>query len=349
MSELYNQYLELLHEFESLSATEQSESIFDIAGYPHYENVSSNILAFFLNPHNEHKLGELLLSSLLNLSGGSETHHVNVKVNREVSTNKGSRLDIVIYTDNQIIGIENKIYHTLNNDLEDYSNSLNEWATPDQLHVVKVILSLRKEKESFGFVCVTYDEFFSKIKERLGNYVSTSSQKWLLYLIDFMSTIEKLKGDAMELDESDKFFIENEDRISTLVNARNKFLSKLYSKVIELKEKVEKPAVCERQWIYAKSCLVHDFNLSGNSIAFDLYISPKGWELVLFGRNIRSKSYLAKLFSIPPMCERKASIEDSRYILEKFGLEIDLDNIRTALIDWFSLLLQSEKNANPTT
>jgi hypothetical protein len=109
MPSSYEQYLELLSEFESLPKDVRSESIFDIAGYPHYENVASNILAFFLNPNNEHGLGQLILSSLLNLAAASETNQSNVQVSREVYTINGGRLDILIETDNQLIGIENKI------------------------------------------------------------------------------------------------------------------------------------------------------------------------------------------------------------------------------------------------
>ncbi len=51
MTSSYDDYWELLFEFESIP--DISKSIFDITGYPHYENVSSNILAFYLNPNNE--------------------------------------------------------------------------------------------------------------------------------------------------------------------------------------------------------------------------------------------------------------------------------------------------------
>ena len=68
-----SEYDDLLYEFEALPQI--SMSIFDIAGYPHYENVCSNILAFYLDPNNEHGLGKLLylcLMSLLQNSAGSE-------------------------------------------------------------------------------------------------------------------------------------------------------------------------------------------------------------------------------------------------------------------------------------
>lgn len=350
MLNVHDKYLELLHDFESLPDSIKSESIFDVAGYPHYENVCSNILAFYLNPNNEHGLGNLFFASLMNLAGGIEIQQGNVQISREVSTNKGGRLDIVIETDNQIIGIENKIYHHLNNDLDDYSQSIDEWAKPNNLDTTKIILSLRHEGGSSEFINITYENYWQKIKENLGSYVTTSSQKWVLYLIDFMSAIEKLNGGIMEIDENDQFFIENEERVNSLINARNKFISKLNGKIRELSDLTQKPDDCERQWIYAKSCLVHDYNLSGNSIAFDLYISPQGWELKLFGRGASSREYLKELFSMPVLSEHIVQLKDSRYIIKEYDLSTELTKIREDLLDWFGLLTraESEKNANKT-
>lgn len=39
----------------------------EISGYPHYENVCSNILKFYLAPTNEHGLNDLALNSILHL------------------------------------------------------------------------------------------------------------------------------------------------------------------------------------------------------------------------------------------------------------------------------------------
>ena len=60
---------------------------------------------------------------------------------------------------------------------------------------------------------------------------------------------------------------------------------KLYKRVGELKDLMGKkqPGKCVKLWVYAKSCLVHVFKLSGHSIEFDLHISPKGWEFTIKG------------------------------------------------------------------
>ena len=43
----FSLYEDLLHELPS-----KPLNIFDVAGFPHYENVISNVLAFFLDPNN---------------------------------------------------------------------------------------------------------------------------------------------------------------------------------------------------------------------------------------------------------------------------------------------------------
>jgi len=342
MSDIYNDFLGLIQDFESLPHISKSENIFNITGYPHYENVSSNILSFYLNPNNEHGLGNLFFSSLMILVTGNESSDNNFQVNREVSTLNKGRIDIVIETDNQVIGIENKIFHHLNNDLKDYSDSIDSWARnkDEKKDTVKIILSLKKENESDGFVSITYNEYWKIIKERLGSYISTSSQKWLLYLVDFMASIEQLKGGNVKLDENDIFFIENEERIKVLVTAQNKFNAKLNSMVKVLSEKIEKPEECNRQWIYAKSCLVHDFNFDGNSIAFDLYISAQGWKLYLFGRNVTSQKYLGELVLCSPFSKKSLKEDGSRFEIDKYDLEMDLDEIKESLEKWMRILIE---------
>ena len=164
-SPMPSEYDDLLHEFEALPHI--SMSIFDVAGYPRYENVSSNVLAFFFDPNSEHGLGKLFYSCLMNLAGANEARPDSAqsfRVRREVSTNKGKRIDILIRTDSQIIAIENKLDAPVDNPLDEYSDALDEWAKPNQLEIVKIILSLKEERGASGFVCIT--EPFAKFPKK---------------------------------------------------------------------------------------------------------------------------------------------------------------------------------------
>jgi hypothetical protein len=55
----------LLDEFSKLpDRVKRRPTLMEIAGYPHYENVCSNILAFYLDPEEPHGLGTLVLDAL---------------------------------------------------------------------------------------------------------------------------------------------------------------------------------------------------------------------------------------------------------------------------------------------
>ena len=81
----------------------------EIAGYPHFENVCSNILAFYLQPSNEHGFGTLFLDVLAILINAEiEIDGQSIDVRREEHTRIRNRIDLVIESDNYIIGIEKR-------------------------------------------------------------------------------------------------------------------------------------------------------------------------------------------------------------------------------------------------
>lgn len=137
----------------------------DIAGYPHYENVCSNILAFFIQTDAVHNLKDLLLKAILKaIKIDQQQDYSTNEVAREVMTDSRNRIDLVIVTDDMVVAIENKIYASLCNDLVDYSTYLDR-KYPHQTRY-KVVLSLHPVNQknlSSGFVNVTYPDLFNEI------------------------------------------------------------------------------------------------------------------------------------------------------------------------------------------
>ena len=39
----------------------KEKTFMEVSGYPHYENVCSNILSFYFNPNEEHRLNDTVL------------------------------------------------------------------------------------------------------------------------------------------------------------------------------------------------------------------------------------------------------------------------------------------------
>lgn len=93
----------------------KEKTYMEVSGYPHYENVCSNILAFYFNPNEEHKLNGLTLHSLIKVIKSKNidielNDNINtINVQREYTTLKGNRIDLVIQNDDFLIGIENKL------------------------------------------------------------------------------------------------------------------------------------------------------------------------------------------------------------------------------------------------
>lgn len=185
---------EIANEFPELPKRERS--MIEISGCRNDENVNSDYLAFFLREDEEHGLGRLFFDSLLEL----EVLDLNIndfqgkfEVNREVPTNKGNRIDIVIKSksENWAIIIENKIYHYLGNDLQDYCDSIN-LKNGDETNRKGVILSLKEEHEKYNknFTNITHKAIIEKVKKKLEQNITDCNPKYLPFINDFILNIE---------------------------------------------------------------------------------------------------------------------------------------------------------------
>ena len=66
---IHRQQKILLDEFEGLPGRiSRPQTFMEIGGYPHYENVCSNFLAFFFDPEGPHGLSSLFLDALVGRS-----------------------------------------------------------------------------------------------------------------------------------------------------------------------------------------------------------------------------------------------------------------------------------------
>ena len=347
-------YLKLLLGFRALPAHKTSRTFMEISGYPHYENVCSNILAFYFDPFAEHGLKDLLVRAFLRMAGVTESPSLcKVTVHLQHCTERGNFIDLIVDSENFTIGIENKIYHLLANDLEDYAETIDRIADGKKI-VVKAVLGLRpiRDKEALkgGFVSYTYGSLWQHLRPLLGYYMLEVNPKWLSYLIDFMQTTTNLAGENMELKKTDQFFVEHQEEIQDLLAEHNAFLGRLNRKVARLKEELSKTSessLLAKLWIYLGNCLVLDFLFVGTyAVAFDLVLKPSGWELQVFGRNKSSASFLAKLIKQPPL-DRKAEqleLKNERLVLQKWKLEDDLGEIQRALCVWINEVVDASKH-----
>lgn len=177
------------------------KTLFEVTRYPHFENVTSNVLAFLFDNNEDHGLEDLWIRSLitsLNLESEDSPfasldsqNEVSVeRVEREYPTRNGGRLDLVIETENTCIGIENKLNASLYNNLDDYRLTISSLAQSLNKRPVFVVLHVFPVEVDDPWIEISYEELFASIRRYSGEYYGSSNARWFAYVDDFMRTIE---------------------------------------------------------------------------------------------------------------------------------------------------------------
>jgi hypothetical protein len=200
------------------------KTFFDIAGFPDYEQVVSNIYKYFFDPDESHGLKNLFLDSLLELAGSDMTFHT-VKIKTEVFTDNGGRIDILITDesagqkkiDNAII-IENKVYASLYNDLEDYYDSVK---AGNKLGIVLSPKKLSNLKDKHhAFINILHGELMQKVKSNIGPYFNAMPEKAYTFLKEFILNLEAMSISEEKKDQL-KFYYENRTKIDQLASLKD--------------------------------------------------------------------------------------------------------------------------------
>ena len=136
-----------LSEYSNIEFSKEDKNIFEISGFPHYETVFNNVLAFFLDSSESHNFKNIVYKSLLELLK-SKSDKIDLydeetwEVNREESTDNGKLIDILIKSENYIIGIETKINASLTNDIDDYYNHIEKIKENYKLIIIVVVVTI---------------------------------------------------------------------------------------------------------------------------------------------------------------------------------------------------------------
>ena len=170
-----NQAQQLIKDFKKLEKPKEKKKAFlEIIGLSHLEAVSSKALAFFFDTDEVHQLKDLCVQALFDcildrVKSKSEPAISTQSVEREVITEEGSRIDIIINTYDDLIIIENKLFHTVNNPFESYVNYGKLRRGERNGHYI--ILGIHKPEtlpEHFKFI--SHFDLADAIRNRLGDY-----------------------------------------------------------------------------------------------------------------------------------------------------------------------------------
>jgi gas vesicle protein len=242
-------FQKLLKIYEAIPKTKHEPSYLDICSYSarRFEEICSRILAFYFRPKKEHCFGTLFIDALFEVLGDHDSNYQDTNINVETEENaEGKRIDIFITSELWTIGIENKIGASVYNPLEDYKKRIEQEKTPKNYKIVLTLHEpskddLKKIKEN-EFTTVLYTDFFKAIKNRIGNFIKDGNAKYLVFLYDFIQTLEYMREGNIMSSELDRFFSEYKDRLEDLLKLyqeyKQKKEEKVTDKIFEIKEKI---------------------------------------------------------------------------------------------------------------
>jgi hypothetical protein len=195
--------------------TQTEETIFDIARFPHYEKVISNIYSFFLDPNSSHGFGTLFLSCLISIidkktKGTFIIQSIeNIEIHQEYQTINHKLIDIILVEpsehkntfENAII-IENKIYAEVYNDLNEYYRSINV-----KNQKIGIVLSLNKlSRLPKEYINITHLDYIQEIEKNIGFYFVSAQTKYTSFLQDFIQNLKTMSTSKVSSEELDFYF-----------------------------------------------------------------------------------------------------------------------------------------------
>lgn len=210
---LPDKYGKLIREVKGLTRQRVEKNIFSIGGRGHYENPITDLLAFFINPNEEHGFGVLFLKSLF------ESAHLTppllqltLSPDRERSTDQGNRLDLFLVGDDWLLVVENKVWHQATNPFDDYVQYARASYTEKTPYFI--LLSVREEKPPTGWHTVTWRTYVDQIKKNVGEYLTTTGNvKWHVIMREFLLNIESECGGGSMSDARIEFVRNNYEAI----------------------------------------------------------------------------------------------------------------------------------------
>ena len=164
MRDEFDNLIKSFKEIKFDDVNKKQTTFFDVAGFPHYENVASNILRFFLDTNNDgyHCFGNVWLTSIIDSYNQSQYVKEQIPVagyfteivERERLTEDDKRIDLFIDCGPYVLIIENKIYADVYNDLNSYRKMAQNYvdATGGKKKVIGIVLSLFPVKDNKNLI-----------------------------------------------------------------------------------------------------------------------------------------------------------------------------------------------------
>lgn len=231
---------QLLAEFKRLEPMAVAEpTIFSIGSKGYYENPTTDILAFFCDSNGQHQLGDTALKALLSCLNLPEKDRLDSSLietpEREVKTQAGKRIDLLLEGSDWVMVIENKIYHQQNNPFDDYECFIQEEQNKARFHskkVIFVVLSPTGEVLPSGWHGISYPELIAALKAELAEqFLSQPINKWTLLLREFILHLESFMSQPSVNQQTLDFVLNNLSAIKEIQETKQQAINQYHQRL----------------------------------------------------------------------------------------------------------------------
>ncbi len=188
-------FKELLESAKKFKKQPREKTFFDTAIRNYYENPTTELLEFFLNPQESHELGDAFWKGFSDVVQaevgiGSEVSIGQIeRLERECVTHNGSRIDLILETDSHLLLLEAKIYHHQNNPFHDYVKYAK--TRSKEKEILGLILSISGKSEALNWYGISYQQLVNAIRPYLADQMlSNPMNKWNLFAREFLLHLE---------------------------------------------------------------------------------------------------------------------------------------------------------------
>ena len=238
-TELISRMEALLTQFKTMQPSDTPEAtIFSVGGRGYYENPTTDILAFFCDPNGPHKLGNIVLKGLMQcLPEDYQDFDCSLSETpeREVKTETGKRIDLLLEGPDWFIILENKVYHQQNNPFHDYEKFVREESNLIRFKDKKaifVVLSPSGEVLLDSWLAISYPQLIDVLKEQLAlKFLSDSIDKWTLMLREFTVHLESLMPQSSVNQQTFEFVLNNLAEIKEIQVVKQKAINEYHQRL----------------------------------------------------------------------------------------------------------------------
>lgn len=195
---------------------EETNNIFNCGLTNYYENPTTDLIAFFIEQSAKTDKNLFFKNVIKNLLNKAGVHNFEAQTSRDyfcsvdtqITTSNGNRIDLVLETTSCVFVIEAKIYHEINNPLDDYERYCKKLYKNKSVYCY--ILTRETTPPQNGWNNITYSELVAT------DEILPPNSKLDFYLEDFIKHLHLLCG-ANDMDNSEiQYVIENSNAITLL-------------------------------------------------------------------------------------------------------------------------------------